>query len=451
MGVDSLLAGGQAFPPSLLSPDLKASQRLLREMIGALSGKKRASSKAMGKPPKAPKAGKGCDCVAPNKELQTEQAYDAFVYRSRTEKISLSAQFQQATAQVGGENGQVQASAQQLSFDFFAESRTEELIQFSQRTGAVADQLEGAQRETYVEASRQVATRFSMSLEISGAALNGFANASEALPQAGDATVDDFNAFAGDALKQIDEVINQIFELLNDFFSSDADLDTRFTQFLEGLEELGLIDFGSAPPAGTPAGTSDGVSVQAMQFSVQLEFEFEYVEVTQAKVQESDPIILDLDGDGFELTGHANGARFDIEGTGQQVSTAFVTGGDAFLAIDRNGNGTIDSGKELFGDQHGASNGYEELRKLDSNHDGRINAADKAFDSLRLFRDNGNGRTEEGELISLAEAGISEINLAYKDVNRVAAGGNRMAQLGMFSYDDGRRGHAGDAILNFTA
>lgn len=448
MGADSLLAGGQLSLPSLFSPDMNPSQRLLREMIGALAAKKGASSKAVGKPHKAlktPKAGRGCDCVAPNRELETEQAYNAFVYRSRTERISLSAQFQQATARVGGEDGEAQVAARQLTFEFFAESRTEELVRFSQRTGAVAGQLEGAQRETYIEASRQVATRFSMSLEISGAALNGFANASEGLPEASAATIDDFNAFAGDALKQLDEIINRIFELLNDFFSSDADLDTRFAQFLKGIEELGLMDFGSAPSTGA----TNAVGVQASQFSVQLEFEFEYIEVTQAKVQESDPIILDLDGDGFELTSHANGARFDIEGAGRQVSTAFVTGGDAFLAIDRNGNGVIDSGKELFGDQNGASNGYEELRKLDSNHDGRINAADESFDALRLFRDNGNGRTEEGELVSLAEAGVSEINLAYEDVNRVAAGGNRMAQLGMFTYDDGRRGQAGDAILNF--
>ena len=437
MGADSLLAGGQLLPPSLFSPDLNPSQRLLRELVGGLAAKKTE----MPVPADESDDDKG---VSPNRQLETEEAFNAFVYRSYAERVSLSAQFQEAVAQVDGENGQAQAAARQLTFDFVAESRSEELVVFTERTNAVADRLEGVQRESYLEASRQVAARFSISLKISGAALNGFANASEGLPEAGEATIDDFNAFIDDALKQLDEILNQILELLNDFFSSDADLETRFAQFLQGIEGLGLLGFGSAPALG---GTN-AAGVQATQFSVQLEFE--YIEVTQAKVKESDPIILDLDDDGFELTSHTNGARFDIEGVGQQVSTAFVTGGDAFLAIDRNGNGIVDSGKELFGDQHGASNGYEELRKLDSNRDGRINAADKAFDALRLFRDNGNGRTEEGELVTLAEAGIAEIQLAYQNVNRVAAGGNRMAQLGMFTYDDGRRGQAGDAILNFT-
>ena len=101
--------------------------------------------------------------------------------------------------------------------------------------------------------------------------------------------------------------------------------------------------------------------------------------------------VVDLDGDGIELTSHTNGAQFDILGNGQTQNTAFVTGGDAFLAVDRNGDGMINSGKELFGDQHGAANGFEELRKLDANGDGVINRLDPSFSKLALFRDNGDG------------------------------------------------------------
>jgi hypothetical protein len=88
--------------------------------------------------------------------------------------------------------------------------------------------------------------------------------------------------------------------------------------------------------------------------------------------KQQDPIVFDLDGDGIELTDTANGVRFDITGTGKAVQTAWVRGGDALLAWDRNGNGKIDSGLELFGDQRGATNGFEELRKLDTNSDGFI-------------------------------------------------------------------------------
>jgi hypothetical protein len=104
----------------------------------------------------------------------------------------------------------------------------------------------------------------------------------------------------------------------------------------------------------------------------------------------------------------------------------------------------------LFGDQNGAANGFEELRKLDSNGDGVINRTDRDYAQLLLWRDNGDGKSDPGELISLAEAGIEEISLQYRDVNLAAAGGNRLAQLATFRWSDGRLGNTADAILNYT-
>jgi len=157
---------------------------------------------------------------------------------------------------------------------------------------------------------------------------------------------------------------------------------------------------------------------------------------------------LDLDGDGFEFTDVAGGASFDLLATGRAQRTAFVTGGDAFLAIDRNANGRIDDGAELFGDQRGVANGFEELRKLDSNRDGVIDAADERFDDLRLFRDNGDGRTDPGELARLADYGVSAIDLNYVNREEAASGGNRLAQIASFRFADGRIGRAADALLN---
>ena len=202
----------------------------------------------------------------------------------------------------------------------------------------------------------------------------------------------------------------------------------------------------------TPAAASPQAAATQVT-TIQLEFEFSYAEtitVREGRIQQADPIVFDLDDDGIELSNHLNGARFDIRGDGRMATTAFVTGGDAFLALDRNGNGSIDSGRELFGDQHGAANGFEELRKLDGNGDGVINARDDVFSQLRLWRDNGNGITEEGELISLADAGISGIDLAYRNTDTLGAGGNRIAQIASFTRDDGRVGRTADAILNFT-
>ncbi|MCC6155904.1 MAG: hypothetical protein IT367_19210, partial [Candidatus Hydrogenedentes bacterium] len=87
----------------------------------------------------------------------------------------------------------------------------------------------------------------------------------------------------------------------------------------------------------------------------------------------------------------------------------------------------------------------------DSNGDSVIDSNDKDFSKLLVFRDNGNGKTEHGELQTLAEAGINEIDLRYANVNERASGGNKIAQRAVFTYTDGRRGHAADALLNFTA
>ena len=105
----------------------------------------------------------------------------------------------------------------------------------------------------------------------------------------------------------------------------------------------------------------------------------------------------------------------------------------------------------MFGDQNGAANGFEELRRLDTNGDGRINQLDANFNKLLLWRDNGNGITEPGELISLADAGIVEISLGYRNVNQSAAGGNRITQVATFVRADGSRGTAADALLNYLA
>ena len=385
------------------------------------------------------------DGVGSDQSNAIDDQFEGIVYRSKVERLSLSAALQEAAASFSqsDEGTSATASAKQLTFDFFAESRSEELIRFNSRTSTVADGLEGDQRSQYVEASRRVAQRFSFSMTISGASLNSFAGTSEPLQQANSSDgIDELLKMTNEALADTDDVLNKIFELLDDFFkNSDDDFQTRFQKLYEGLSGLGLL--------GQSGGSSGGTQIQASSFSFQLEFSFESIEVTQ--VQQADPIVLDLDDDGFEITHHADGARFDLRGDGKLASTAFIKGGDAFLAIDRNNNGQIDSGKELFGDQHGAANGFEELRKLDSNGDSVIDSNDNDFAKLLVFRDNGNGKTERGELQTLADAGITQIDLRYANVNERASGGNKIAQRAVFTYADGRRGHAADALLNFTA
>lgn len=75
-----------------------------------------------------------------------------------------------------------------------------------------------------------------------------------------------------------------------------------------------------------------------------------------------DPIILDLDGDGLKTVGLASNIYFDHDGDGVQTRTGWVGAGDALLVWDRNGNGRIDTGAELFGDFTPLPNGSLALK-----------------------------------------------------------------------------------------
>ncbi|MFN3716746.1 MAG: hypothetical protein ACK4R8_08495 [Thiobacillus sp.] len=157
-----------------------------------------------------------------------------------------------------------------------------------------------------------------------------------------------------------------------------------------------------------------------------------------------DPILLDLDGDGLETVGLSSNIHFDFDADGVLTKTGWAGRDDALLVWDRNANGTIDTGAELFGDftplPNGtlAPNGFAALAALDSNGDGILDASDPAFAELKLWRDSDqNGATGAGELISLADAGIVSLNLAHTLKNQRLANGNTLAREGSFTRADG--------------
>ena len=139
----------------------------------------------------------------------------------------------------------------------------------------------------------------------------------------------------------------------------------------------------------------------------------------------SSPIILDLDGGGISNSGIEPGypILFDHDGDGVRSATGWVGAGEAIVVRDLNGNGTIDSGREIFGDNtlltrgpragQRAADGFEALADLDSNNDGQFNAADAAFASVKLWKDaNQNGISEAGELFTFAQLGVQGIKVA---------------------------------------
>lgn len=215
----------------------------------------------------------------------------------------------------------------------------------------------------------------------------------------------------------------------------------RKTLGIEDKQQPGQVARELRAAASPPAISSSAASVsQAVVEQRDLE-----LNVTAGQTpQQVDPLVLDLAGNGFSTTGLSRPVRFDLDADGRMDSISAPSGDDALLALDRNGNGRIDDGRELFGDQHGAANGFAELARFDDNGDGRIDAADAVFDQLRLLRFDAQGRQQ---LQTLSEAGVSAIELRARDVDIALGAYDQIAQLGQFEFADGRSGKAADLLL----
>jgi hypothetical protein len=150
------------------------------------------------------------------------------------------------------------------------------------------------------------------------------------------------------------------------------------------------------------------------------------------------PIIIDVDGSGFHLTNASNGVWFDFFGVGRYRNISWIsdTSTNAWLALDRNGNGYIEKGAELFGNltpqpPTSNANGFIALAEYDKpanggNGDDRIDRRDAVFSALRLWQDtNHNGISEVIELHTLLSLDIKAIDLDYRESRRVDQFGNQ--------------------------
>jgi len=150
----------------------------------------------------------------------------------------------------------------------------------------------------------------------------------------------------------------------------------------------------------------------------------------------ADPLVINLDADMPQLSSNTFSFDIDNDGTSDQISK--LKKGNGFLALDRDYNGTIDAGNELFGSQHG--NGFEELSLFDSDKNFWIDENDSIFDKLRVWVNN----DDKNELLALGEVGIGAIYLGntntsfeYKDEKSDLG---KLKSSGLFLRENGEAG-----------
>ena len=176
--------------------------------------------------------------------------------------------------------------------------------------------------------------------------------------------------------------------------------------------------------------------------------------------ENASPLVLDLNGDGILTSSQqSSGVFFDIDNDGFAERSGWISAGDGFLVYDANNDGLINNQSELFGNGFVADpvslqrieieNGFDSLARFDINSDGVFDNRDAEWSNVQVWQDfNGNGRTEDGELLSLDSLDITSISLNYNEGD-VDQNGNEIREVSTFEYGDGTQGQIADVWFRY--
>ena len=229
------------------------------------------------------------------------------------------------------------------------------------------------------------------------------------------------------------------------------------TSILAAMQDEPLCDFDYSPPSPEAANQWEmAKSDYQVGMKQGIEDEFSLAAVKVFKVvpcNVSDPIVMDLDGDGIELLPIYKGVNFDLWASGREQAMAWPTADDGFLVLDRNGNGIIDNGTELFGNiDQDYADGFAHLSELDKrenggNGDGMLTSADAAFSQLFVWKDaNLDAKTDRGELITLKSIQVTMLPIVGTP-SELESGGNPISFIAQAKTETGTM-LMGDAFLH---
>lgn len=187
--------------------------------------------------------------------------------------------------------------------------------------------------------------------------------------------------------------------------------------------------------------TADGWEIS---FNLSLEMSRSFTQMSESvvdfgKPRLCDPLVINLDSNIANVSDQK--FYFDIDADGSDDSISMLNSGSGYLALDRNGDGIINDGSELFGTQSG--NGFADLAAYDKDENGWIDEADEIFQKLRIWTKDENGNDK---LLTLSEAGVGAIYLGYENTdfalnnltdNQTNA---QIRKSGVFLYENGNAG-----------
>jgi len=230
----------------------------------------------------------------------------------------------------------------------------------------------------------------------------------------------------------IEELLGQFNKKVDNITQLGERMKVEKTSFVQKYKESESMEFSTIGHIETNKGIFD----VNLKFSMSRSF---VIENQLDRLSLFDPLIINIDGDIPDLS--RDTFSFDLDNDGESDQISKLGSGSGFLALDKNSDGVINQGSELFGTLSG--NGFEELRKYDEDNNKWIDENDPIFDKLQIWLKNEDN--SEKELVGLGETGIGAIYLdslksdfSYKTETNQTLG--EMRECGIFLKEDGTCG-----------